>query len=89
MLQKLVRIMETDIIIDGLKKAESKHGVRYMRFVGDGDSSVHPALLENVPRWGRYIKKLECANHTCKCYRGSLENWPVTILDTRIKVGSL
>lgn len=48
--------MET---IDGFRKAESKHGVRYMRFVGDVDSSVHPALLENVPVWGLHIKKLE------------------------------
>ena len=44
--------METDIIIDGFKKVESKQGVRYMRFVGDGDSSVNPASLENVPMWG-------------------------------------
>ena len=81
--------METDIIIDGFKKAESKHGVRYMRFVGDGDSSVHPALLENVPMCGRYIKKLECANHACKCYRGSLEKLASDNLGYKIKVGSL
>ena len=30
-------------------------------------------LLQNVPGWGYAIKKLECANHACKCYRGSLE----------------
>ena len=65
--------METDIVLEAFKTAESKHGIRYMRFIGDGDSSVHPALLENVPVWGQDIKKLECANHACKCYRGSLE----------------
>ena len=62
--------IETDIVLEAFKTAESKHGIRYMRFIGDGDSSVHPALLENVPVWGQDIKKLECANHTCKCYRG-------------------
>ncbi len=51
------------------------HGVRYTKFIGDGDSSVHPTLLQNVPGWGRghLSKKLECANHACKCSRGTLE----------------
>ncbi len=49
------------------------HGVRYMNFVGDGDSSVYPTLVQNVPVWGQAIKKLECANHACKYYRCALE----------------
>ena len=65
--------METDIILEGFRTAESTHGIRYMRVVGDGDSSVYSTLLLNVPVWGREIKKLECANHACKCYRGGLE----------------
>ena len=65
--------MEPDIILEGFKQAEQVHGVRYKRFVGDGDSSVYPTLIENVPGWGRYIEKLECANHACKCYRSGLE----------------
>ncbi len=65
--------METDIILEGFLEAERVHGVRYMKFIGDGDSSVYPTLLQNVPGWGYAIKKLECANHACKCYRGALE----------------
>ena len=65
--------MEPDIILEGFKQAEEVHGVRYKRFVGDGDSSVYPTLIQNVPGWGRYIEKLECANHACKCYRSGLE----------------
>ena len=65
--------METDIIVEGFKVAEKMHGIRYLRFVGDGDSSVYPSLFEKVPDYGQDIKKLECANHACKCYRGSLE----------------
>ena len=65
--------METDIILEGFRAAEKIHGVRYTRFVGDGDSSVYPTLLTNVPEWGRDIKKIECANHACKCYRSSLK----------------
>ena len=61
--------METNIILEGFKLAEQVHGVRYTRFIGDGDSSVYPTLIQNVPGWGYAIKKLECANHACKCYR--------------------
>ena len=48
--------METDIILEGFKRAERDHGVRYIRFVGDGDrfvgdgdSSVFPTLIAEVP----------------------------------------
>ena len=57
--------MESDIILEGFKQAG--------RFIGDGDSSVHSTLIQCVPGWGRFITKLECANHCCKCYRSSLE----------------
>lgn len=65
--------MESDILLEGFMAAERVHGVRYTRFIGDGDSSVHSTLLQGVPGWGYAISKLECANHICKCYRGALE----------------
>ena len=65
--------METDIILEGFLAAEKEHGVRYINFVGDGDSSVYPTLVSSVPGWGYSIKKQECANHALKCYRASLE----------------
>ena len=65
--------METDIVLEGFMEAERVHGVRYTQFIGDGDSSVYPTLLTSVPGWGQAIKKLECANHACKCYRGVLK----------------
>ena len=65
--------METDIILDGFKMAEAKYGLRYTTFIGDGDSSVYPTLVTEVPGWGHVIRKVECANHCVKCYRSSLE----------------
>ena len=65
--------MEADIILEGFINAERVHGVRYTQFIGDGDSSVYPTLTQKVPGWGHAIRKLECANHACKCYRGALE----------------
>ena len=35
--------METDIILEGFLQAEKVHGVRYMEFIGDGDSFVYHA----------------------------------------------
>ena len=64
--------MQTDVIVEGFMEAERVHGVLYIYFIGDGDSSVFPTLIQRVP-WGHAIKKLECANHVCKCYRGALE----------------
>ena len=34
-----------DIILDGFNKAEQTHGLFYIQFIGDGDSSVYPMLL--------------------------------------------
>ena len=77
--------METDIIIDGFCQAERVHGLRYMRFIGDGDSSVYHTLVTTVPGWGRAIEKMKCANHACKCYRGSLERVVQEILNIRAR----
>ena len=64
--------MEADIIIEGFKNADN-YGLRYINFVGDGDSSVHARILQDVPIWGRFVQKVECANHATKCLRSSLE----------------
>ena len=34
---------------------------------------MHSILLQSAPVWGHAIKKVECANHACKCYRAGLE----------------
>ena len=64
--------METDIIVEGFKKFEQQHGISYTTFIGDGDSSVYSSLIEAVP-WRYSIRKVECANHSLKCYRSALE----------------
>ena len=61
--------MESDIILEGFLAAEKTHDIRYMRLVGYGDSSVFSTILQNVPIWGRHVKKLECANHSYKSLR--------------------
>ena len=65
--------METDIILKGFLQSEEQHGLRYTQFIGDGDSSVYPALVSDVP-YDNFIKKMECANHGVKCYHTALKN---------------
>ena len=64
--------METDIILEGFLQCEIQHGLRYISFIGDGDSSVYPTLISSVP-WEYAITKIECANHCIKCYCTALE----------------
>ena len=65
--------MEVDILLSGFNAAETKHGLRYMRVIGDGDSSVMSSIQQYVPVWGNMVTKVECANHAMKCYRNRLE----------------
>ncbi|CAC5392904.1 unnamed protein product [Mytilus coruscus] len=69
---KSSQAMEADIIVEGFLKAD-KHGIRYMHLIGDGDSSVSSQIQQKVPVWGKHVKKIECANHTCKCLQSNLE----------------
>ena len=64
--------METDIVVEGFCQSEHSYGLRYMRVIGDGDSSVMATIRTAVP-YGMFVEKLECANHACKCYRNRLE----------------
>ena len=65
--------MESDIIVEGFNLSESMHGLRYMQFIEDGDSSVHYNIVTSVP-YGRHVEKIECANHAVKCYHTRLAN---------------
>ena len=44
--------MESDIILEGFSKPEQQHGVQYINFIVDGDSSVHTTLISRVRGWG-------------------------------------
>ncbi|KAK5642956.1 hypothetical protein RI129_009123 [Pyrocoelia pectoralis] len=63
--------MEQDIIVDGFNSSVAQHGVRYKYVIGDGDSSVYARIIELVS-YGRFVIKLECANHITRCYTSQL-----------------
>ncbi|KAF2898662.1 hypothetical protein ILUMI_07511, partial [Ignelater luminosus] len=41
--------MEADIIVQEFSMSEEMHGVRYTRFIADGDSSIYLKIQEKVP----------------------------------------
>jgi len=63
--------MESNIILERFRMTEKYHSVCYINFI---DSSVQSRLRENVYGWGHDITMQECANHSAKCFRSSLEN---------------
>ena len=61
--------MESDVVAEGFWLSELTHGVRYLKLVSDGDSSVMSTILQSV-QYGSYmyVEKIKCANHAVKCY---------------------
>ncbi|GBM20882.1 hypothetical protein AVEN_224125-1 [Araneus ventricosus] len=55
--------MEADIIVDGFTKSVEMHGVKYARFIGDGDSNVYKKILDSMPYDNLTVEKIECKNH--------------------------
>ena len=51
--------MESDIVAEGFRLT---HGIRFLKLVGDGDSSV----LATIHQRRSYVENFECANHA-KC----------------------
>ncbi|XP_031331888.1 uncharacterized protein LOC116162414 [Photinus pyralis] len=59
--------MEADMVVEGFCQSENTHGVRYGKFIADGDSSTFAKIKTNVP-YGSTVKKVECTNHALKNY---------------------
>lgn len=48
------------------------YGLRYSKFIGDGDSNVHKKILESFP-YRKPVEKIECRNHILRNFRTKLE----------------
>lgn len=55
------------MVVEGFQCSEEVHGVKYLRFIADGDSSVFSKIKENVT-YGQDVRKMECTNHALKNY---------------------
>jgi len=63
--------MEQDMMVEGFVLSILIHGLRYLEFIGDGDSIVHQRLIEHVT-YGKEIVKHECSNHVTKNFTRDL-----------------
>lgn len=63
--------METSVIVEGFRRSEEDYGLLYRNYIGDGDSSVYARIQEGCP-YGRYVKKVECANHVTRALNDNL-----------------
>jgi len=58
--------METNGTVDMFKRSIEKRNLRYTTFIGDGDSSSYPTVVELDPYNGTGIEKGECIGHVQK-----------------------
>lgn len=55
--------MEADILLEGFNKRRDMYGVKYARFIGDGDSNVHKKIFNSRPYDNLTVEKIEFKNH--------------------------
>ncbi|GFY33704.1 uncharacterized protein TNCV_4594161 [Trichonephila clavipes] len=60
------RSMEVSGAIEIFQRSESLHGLRYTKFLGDGDSRAYKVVNEMRPYRDTGIKKLECVGYVKK-----------------------
>lgn len=66
--------MEASIIVEGFKLSEEMYGVRYAKFIGDGDSNVYKQLLQQRPYKNLTVQKVECRNHLYRNFCNKLRD---------------
>lgn len=57
--------MESSVIVESFCRSEEDYGLIYKYYIGDGDSSVYARIQESC-HYGRYVQKIECANHVTR-----------------------
>ena len=55
--------MEADILVDGFFQSVPMYGLKFSKFIGDGDSNFYKKILDSRPYTNMSIEKIECKNH--------------------------
>lgn len=56
------------------QRSEEKYDVKYVNYIGDGDSKTFPAIVDSNPYPGITITKKECIGHVQKRMGTRLRN---------------
>ena len=60
--------MESNIILEKFRMAEQQHGMWYIKFIGDGDSSIHAQIIAGVSG----CRSKNAPITLLKCFKSSL-----------------
>ncbi|XP_071575168.1 uncharacterized protein [Temnothorax nylanderi] len=66
--------MEVEGMCHMFQRSEEKFGVKYVNYIGDGDSKTFPAIVNSNPYPGIIITKKECIGHVQKRISTRLRN---------------
>ncbi|CAD6216267.1 GSCOCG00011326001-RA-CDS, partial [Cotesia congregata] len=58
--------MEVDAMIEMFQQSETKHGVKYANYIGDGDSKTYSGIIKADPYKNTTVNKKECIGHVQK-----------------------
>ena len=66
-------------LLNIFQRSIENHGIRYVEFLGDGDSKAHKLLLQETVHGNVEVQKLECVGHVQKrlgsCLRSLKRDW--------------
>jgi len=66
--------MEVDAAIVMFQRSETLHSVKYVSYIGDGDSKTFKGITEAEPYENTTVTKKECVDHVQKRMNTSLRN---------------
>ncbi|XP_044584531.1 uncharacterized protein LOC123265017 [Cotesia glomerata] len=58
--------MEVDAMVEMFQQSETKHGVKYTNYIGDGDSKTYSGIIKADSYKNTTINKKECIGHVQK-----------------------
>lgn len=58
--------MEVDAVIEMFQRSESLHNVKYVNYIGDGDSKTYKGIVVANPYGNVPVAKKECIGHVQK-----------------------
>jgi len=66
--------MEVDAVIEMFKRSEELHNIKYLKYIGDGDSKTYKAIVDSKPYEDVIVEKKECVGHVQKRMGTRLRN---------------
>ncbi|XP_057339915.1 uncharacterized protein LOC130677250 isoform X1 [Microplitis mediator] len=58
--------MEVDAMVEMFSYSETKYGVKYANYIGDGDSKTYSGIIKSDPYENTTVNKKECIGHVQK-----------------------